>query len=146
MPEIRGETPMNTIRTLTALTLTAVLIPAMALSTAAVAQSSEGMEAGSEHYMTSKPEGAMYGNEIIGQSVRHRGTDEEIGVISDLVIGSDGQIAGVVVTTGQFLGLGGQEIGLSWGQLEHTMEGDQSMFHVDMDEETLRNAPQLERW
>ena len=137
---------MNVTNTLTAMALSAALVSTFALSTAASAQSSEDMySGGQEKYMTSKPEGAMFSNEVIGQSVRHRGTDQTIGVVRDLVIDRDGQLIGAVLTTGTFLGLGGQEIGLSWDQLQHTSEGGESRFYVDMDEETLRNAPELER-
>lgn len=136
---------MKVMNTLSALILSATLVSAFALSTAAFAESSEDMEASGEKYMDSKPEGAMYGEQVIGQSVMHRESNEEIGVIRDLVIDSEGQVAGVVLTTGTFLGLGGQEIGLSWDQLQHTTEGEESMFFVDMDEETLRSAPELER-
>ena len=144
---------MRVMKTLTALTLSAAIVPAMALSTSAFAQSSGEMEmemeaAAEQHsgamYMSSKPAGAMYGNEIIGKSVRSRGSDETIGSIRDLVVNADGQILGVVLTTSTFLGLGGQEVGLSWDQLQHGMDGNESMFFVDMDAETLRNAPPLQ--
>lgn len=141
------------MKKLTALTLSAAIVPALALSTALFAEDRDEMEemgAQSEHdagdqYMSSKPEGAFYADDIIGKTIKHRASDEDVGDIEDLVIGDDGQILGVVVTTGGFLGLGGQDVGLGWDQLEHTMEDDESVFYVDMDEETLRNAPEYER-
>ncbi len=68
-----------------------------------------------------------------------------VGEIQDLVIGEDGRIVGVVVKSGGFLGLGGQDIGLGWDHIEHTMEDDESVFYTDIDEETLRNSPKYER-
>lgn len=141
---------MKVMKTLTALTLTAAIVPAIAFSSAAFAASDDDMQAESEQhsgdqYMSSKPAGAMYGDEIIGRSVKHRESDETIGSIRDLVIDENGQLVGVVLTTSSFLGLGGQEVGMSWSELEHGMEGEESMFFVDIDEETLRNAPALER-
>ena len=141
---------MSMMKTLTALTLSAAIVPALALSTGAFAAESDDMQAdamehSSEQYMSSKPVGAFYADEIIGKTVRHRGSDQDVGQIQDLVVGSDGSIVGVVLTTSNFLGLGGQEVGLGWSQLEHSMEEDQSVFYVDMDEESLRNAPELQR-
>jgi predicted PhzF superfamily epimerase YddE/YHI9 len=54
-----------------------------------------------------------------------------------------GNVAGVVLSTGSFLGLGGQKVGLAWDQLQQSEEDNESVFYVDMDEETLRNAPEF---
>lgn len=100
---------------------------------------------GAEQHMTGKPAGAVYADDLIGNTVKHRGSDQNVGTIQDLVIDEDGRIVGVVVTTGGFLGLGGQDIGLGWDQIEHVMEDDESVFYTDMDEEALRNTPEYER-
>ncbi len=166
---------MKLMSKLPALTLAAAIVPALALSTTVFAEDRSGMEADAEQrggeqgaygesageqragdrlageqdageqYLSAKPEGSFYSDEMIGKTVKHRGSDEDVGEISDLVIGDDGRIVGVVVTTGTFLGLGGQEVGLGWDQIEHSMEDDESVFFVDMDEETLRNAPEHKR-
>lgn len=94
--------------------------------------------------MIGRPAGAFYVDEVVGRSVKHRGSDEEIGEIEEIIIGDDGRIIGVVVTTGGFLGLGGQDVGLAWDHIEHTMEDDESVFYTDIDEETLRNSPRYE--
>ena len=170
---------MKIMKTITAVTLSAAIVPALALSTAAFAQSSDdGMQTGDqqrsseqqgsgeeqwsseqesaseqqrsgmkqssgEKYMSGKPAGGSYADELIGQTVKHRGSGEEIGEIQDLVIGKDGNVAGVVLSTGSFLGLGGQKVGLAWDQLQQSEEDNESVFYVDMDEETLRNAPEF---
>ena len=156
---------------LTSLMLAATIAPALALSTATFAQDAAGMErAGDderdgeqysgdqradqqrsgEHladqqYIDRKPAGALYADDVIGKTVKHRATGDDVGEIKDLVIGEDGRIVGVVVTTGGFLGLGGQEVGLGWNQLEHTIGDDESVFYTDMDEDTLKNAPEYDR-
>lgn len=145
---------MNTMKTLTAITLSAALVPALAFSTAAFAQEQGGMQSetadqqsgarAGEQYLSSKPAGALSADDVIGKTVTHRGTDQSIGEIQDLVIGQDGRIAGVVIKTGGFMGLGGQDVGLAWDQLQHTMEEDESAFFVDMDEEKLREAPEYQ--
>ncbi len=142
------------MKKLTALTLSAAIVPALVLGTAAFAEDrddmhDDDMQAEAEHageqYMSGKPAGAFYADDVIGKTVKHRASDEDVGEIEDLVIGEDGSILGVVISTGGFLGLGGQDVGLGWDQLQHTMEDDEYVFYVYMDEETLRNAPEYER-
>ncbi|APX93912.1 hypothetical protein BWR19_13735 [Halomonas sp. 1513] len=158
------------MKKLTMLFLSAAIVPAFALSTVAIAQDSDetrenaeqrddqqrgdeqradqrnddGHQAG-EQFMTRKPAGAIYADDMIGKDVKNRGSGDEIGEVQDLVIGEDGRIVGVVVTTGTILGLGGQEVSLNWDQLDHTIENDESVFYVDIDEDTLKNAPEHER-
>ena len=102
-------------------------------------------QAAGERYLSGKPTGGLHSDEIIGSTVKHRGSDEDVGEIQDLIIGDDGQIVGVVVTTGGFLGLGGQDVGLGWDHIEHTQEDDESVFYVDMEEDALREAPEYEK-
>ena len=143
------------MKKLTALTLSAAIVPALALGTAAFAQDRDDMHgdeqrAGDEQrtgeqFMSHKPIGALYGDDVIGKTVKHRASGDDVGEIQDLVIGEDGRIIGVVVTTGGFLGLGGKDVGLGWDHLEHTMGDDELVFYTDMHEETLQNAPEYER-
>lgn len=148
------------MRKLTALTLSAAIVPALALGAAAGTQDRDDMQAdteerageqhaaeqrGGEQQLSSKPAGSFYADDLIGSPVKHRDSDEDIGDVQDLIIGEDGSIVGVVVETGAFLGLGGQHVGLSWDQMEHTMEDDESVLYTDMDEEQLRNSPEFER-
>lgn len=143
------------MKKLAILILSAAIAPAFALSTAAIAenhdneqaddQKSASMQGTGEAQLSGKPSGAFYATDVIGNNVKHRGTDENIGEINDLIIGNDGHIVGVVVTTSGFLGLGGQDAGLDWDRIEHSMEDDESMFYTDIDEEALRNSPKYER-
>lgn len=142
------------MKKLTSLILSVTIVPALALGTVAFAQDQGSTQddqqgIGDQHddkqKMSVKPAGELYADDIIGQTVKHRGSGEDIGEIQDLVIGDDGHIAGVVLTTGDFLGLGGKDVSLDWEQLEHTMEENESVFYVDMDEEALRNAPEHKR-
>ncbi|GHE20816.1 PRC-barrel domain-containing protein [Halomonas urumqiensis] len=158
------------MKKLTALILSAAFVPALALSTAVVAENHDDMQTETEHspgeqngekqrngdwnsdkqhaneaQLSGVPSGAFYATDVIGNNVIHRGSDEDVGEINDLIIGEDGRIVGVVVTTSGFLGLGGQDAGLSWDQIEHTMEDDESVFYTDMDEEMLKNSPKFER-
>ncbi|MBF8221820.1 PRC-barrel domain-containing protein [Halomonas sp. 328] len=147
------------MKKLTALILSATLAPALALGTVALAEEYGGTQAerqdvseqradkqrADDQFMDRTPVGALYAADVIGKTVRHRQSGDDIGEIQDLIIGEDGRILGAVVKTGGFLGLGGQDVSLGWDHLEHTMGDDESMFYVDMDEEMLRNAPEHER-
>lgn len=162
------------MRKLTALIFAAAIVPAMALSTAAFAEESEDMRAGEQaegeqrtgeqaageqrsgepgtgeqaagkQQLSSRPAGALHADDVIGETLKHRGSGEDVGEIQDLVIGKDGRVVGVVVKTGGFLGLGGQNIGLGWDDIEQATEENESTFYTDMNAETLRNAPDYER-
>ncbi|MGM0983022.1 MAG: PRC-barrel domain-containing protein [Pseudomonadota bacterium] len=98
-----------------------------------------------EAQVSGKLSGAFYAADVIGNNIKHRGTDEDVGEVNDLIIDEDGQIVGVVVTTSGFLGLDGQDAGLSWKYIEHSMEDEESVFYTEMDEEALRNLPKYER-
>lgn len=159
------------MKNLNAVALSVLLLPALSLGSTAFAAGDEydttqegeqsegdkgggqqhaaGLEEGDQHngeqHLSGKPEGALHADDLIGKTVKHRDSDEDIGEIQDLIIGDDGQILGVVVTTGGFLGLGGQDIGLGWDHLEHAQEDDESVFYVDMEEDALRDAPAYEK-
>ena len=98
-----------------------------------------------EQFMSSKPAGALYADDVIGKTVKLRQYDNDLGTIDDLLIGDDGRILGAVITTDGFLGLGGRDLSLGWDHLEHDMEDDDAVFYTDIDEDTLKNAPEHER-
>ena len=143
------------MKKLTALIFSAALAPALALSTAALAEDRDddmlggeqrgGQERAGEQHLSGKPAGAFYADDIIGNNVKHRGSDEDVGTVQDLIIGDDGRVVGVVIKSGGFLGLGGQNVGLGWDHIQHTQEDDESVLYTDMDKETLQNAPEYER-
>lgn len=148
------------MKNLNAVALSAVLVPALSLGSIALAADSQDrmqdreqhssemhgeQQQSGERYLSSRPSGGLHAAEIIGSNVTHRSSGEDIGEIQDLVIDSDGKIVGVVVTTGGFLGLGGRDVGLGWDHIEHSQEDQASVFHVDMEEEALRAAPEYKK-
>ncbi|QNI02793.1 PRC-barrel domain-containing protein [Halomonas sp. SH5A2] len=159
------------MKKLTSLILSAAIAPAFVLSTAAIAEKHDDkqedtkqpsdvlknadkepnggqnteMQRSGEAQMSEKPAGAFYADDVIGSTIKHRSSDEDVGEINDLIIGEDGQIVGVIITTSGFLGLGGQDAGLGWDHIEHSMEDDESVFYTDIDEDALRNSPKYER-
>ncbi|WLD56815.1 PRC-barrel domain-containing protein [Salinispirillum sp. LH 10-3-1] len=160
---------MNTMKKFTTFTACAAIVPVLTLGSAAFAQTQTGTgmqgkeqststtgqgtmgQRGSTHngsengFFSNSPVGALYADDIIGKTIKHRASDEDVGSIDDLVIGDDGSIIGVLVTTGGFLGMGGQEVNLSWDELHHTMEDGEYEFYTDITEDALRNAPKYGR-
>jgi sporulation protein YlmC with PRC-barrel domain len=82
---------------------------------------------------------------LIGSSVKNR-QDEEIGQISDLLLDRDGNVKGLVVGVGGFLGVGDRDVALQWDAIELTTDEDgEPVARVDMDQQTLENAPEFQR-
>ncbi|MGM0985173.1 MAG: PRC-barrel domain-containing protein [Pseudomonadota bacterium] len=160
------------MKTLSKVILSAAIVPVFALSTAAIAGSHDEIKPddkpsnntvqqtenspttidymddekrAGEPRLSGKPSSAFYATDVIGNNVKHRGTDEDIGEVNDLIIGQDGRIVGVVVTTSGFLGLGGQDAGLSWNHIEHSMVSEESVFYTEIEAEVLRDSPKYER-
>jgi ribosomal 30S subunit maturation factor RimM len=97
-----------------------------------------------ERFITRQEMDHFTADRLIGSSVRGI-DDEEIGQISDLLIDRDGNVAGVVVGVGGFLGIGERDVALSWDAIELTTDEDgEPVARVDVDQETLENAPEFE--
>ena len=103
------------------------------------------MQRTEDQFMRQKPDGAVYAESLIGKPVKHRQSGDVVGEIHDFVIGDNGRIIGVLVVTGGFLGLGGQNVSLRWDQLEHALEDGDALFYTDLDTATMRNAPKYGR-
>jgi sporulation protein YlmC with PRC-barrel domain len=82
---------------------------------------------------------------LIGSRVKNQ-QDEEIGEISDLLLDRDGNVVGLVVGVGGFLGVGERDVALSWDAIELTTDEDgEPIARVDVDQQTLEQAPEFER-
>jgi len=141
---------MKLTRQLTALSLAIAIAPALAMSTTAFADDRSSKRADTEqrageHFMSRKPAGALYAEDVIGTTVKHRQSGDDVGEIQDLIISDKGRVVAVVVTTGGFLGLGGQDVSLAWDRLNHAIEDDESVFYVNINKETLKKAPEYKR-
>lgn len=96
-------------------------------------------------FFSDRPDNSLYADDMIGKTIKHRGTSENVGDIQDLVIGNDGRITGVLVKTGGFWGMGGQEVNMSWDNLHHCMNDGEHEFYTHATEDSLRNAPKYNR-
>jgi sporulation protein YlmC with PRC-barrel domain len=90
---------------------------------------------GHDHFMA---------DNLIGANVKGAG-NEDIGQISDVLLDRQGNVAGVVVGVGGFLGIGERNVALAWDAIELTMDEDgEPVARVNVDKETLENAPEFE--
>ncbi|WP_111657979.1 PRC-barrel domain-containing protein [Isoalcanivorax indicus] len=138
------------MKKLTTVILSAAIVPLFALGSAAIAQDRDSTQRNAdrqsgEQFMTRTPAGALYADDVIGADVKNRASGDDIGDVKDLVIGKDGRIVGVVVSTGTTLGLGGRKVSLNWNQLQHAKEDGDLVFYVELSEEALKNAPEHKR-
>lgn len=72
----------------------------------------------------------------------YNNSEEEVGDVNDMIVGSDGSIKGVVIGVGGFLGVGEKDVAVELSRLEmsHDENGD-TFFTADLTEEELEAAP-----
>jgi hypothetical protein len=79
----------------------------------------------------------------IGQSL-YNTSDENLGDINDILIGSDGQIKAVIVGVGGFLGIGEKAVAVNFAAIEPRSgeDGDVSLY-LNATQEQLEAAPEF---
>jgi hypothetical protein len=82
--------------------------------------------------------GAYYNQEV------HNRAGERIGVIKDLLIGSDGKINAAVIGVGQFLGIGEKDIAVPLAALQVERRDNNGRLIMDVPKDILRTAPAFE--
>lgn len=84
----------------------------------------------------------MRARALIGSSVLDA-SGQEVGTVKDLLIDKTGRIAGIVVSTGGFLGIGAKPVGVNAEKatVMSNQKGAQEVVRVDMTEEELTQAP-----
>ncbi|MCD1586200.1 PRC-barrel domain-containing protein [Halomonas sp. IOP_14] len=99
-------------------------------------------------YLTETPENTFHADALTGNQVKSSvEDDEDIGTITDLVIGEDGQINAVVVGVGGFLGMGEKNVAIEWDSLELTKDedGDDYVITVNASEDALEATEEYNR-
>lgn len=81
--------------------------------------------------------------QLIGLPV-YDSANENIGSISNLVIGQSGAIQAVVVGVGGFLGVGAKDIAVSLHKMEIVREGDSSKAVVQLSKPEIELAPSFQ--
>ena len=97
-----------------------------------------------EDHITSKPQDGYSADDLIGQDVKSRGSDDSVGTVNDLVIDSEGKVVAVIIGTGGRLGIGERNVAVNWNRVQLSFDDDEPSLSVDMDEDALKNAPEYE--
>lgn len=130
------------------LALSAIVIPAMALGSGSVFAEDADPDSGmddvmpSQDYMGSAPAGSMLASNLIGANVQTV-DDEDVGSVSELIIAQNGQVVGVVVGVGGFLGLGEKNVAIGWDVIMKSGDSDQQQLRIDLTRDDLLSAPEF---
>lgn len=91
--------------------------------------------------ITMQTEGTYLGTDLLNTTV-YSSTDENIGDVNDIIIGTNGAVEGVVVGVGGFLGIGEKDIALKLDQVKMVDQGDNTVkLVVSSTKSQLENAP-----
>jgi hypothetical protein len=86
--------------------------------------------------------GELRASKLIGTSVKNA-AGETIGDINEVVLGSDGKVAAVVIGVGGFLGIGEREVAVRFDSLQLKRGSDQSTIPVLIaTKDSLKAAPE----
>lgn len=143
----------------TSLKLAAAMIPVLAFGMSSIMASEQEMNGNDRNAMEERdaderqdaphidrmPAQGLHASDLMDKKVHSRDSDEEVGEINDLVIDEDGRIVAVVIGTGGVLGMGEKDVAIAWDRIDRTTEGDEIKLYIDMDEDTLKEAPEYER-
>lgn len=81
---------------------------------------------------------------LIGTDIRTR-DDEDVGEVNDVVLNGEGQIEGVLVDVGGFLGIDEKQVMLSWNELELMRdENEDLMIRVGLDAAAIESMPEYD--
>ena len=90
---------------------------------------SAGSVDSSQPFMTEQTANQVRSEQLVGSDVVNTDNDK-IGSISDLVINKEGQVVGIVVGVGGFLGMGEKQVALSWNSVKITTDEDNDNYQV----------------
>jgi len=119
----------------------------MKSTTSAPQASQSGMQksqAGMDNngYMASAPMNGIHASDLMGVQVTTTGGDE-VGPVSDLVIDQDGQVVGIVLGVGGFLGMGEKNVAIGWDEVSITGTTDELELQIDQSRDSLMSAPEF---
>lgn len=96
---------------------------------------------GGETFITSETAYAFSANDLIGRDVKGTG-DEDVGTVDDLLLDQNGQIKGLVIASGGFLGLGEKQVAVAWEAI--TVAPGDDEVRVSLSQEDIAEAPDYE--
>ncbi|MBW7472414.1 PRC-barrel domain-containing protein [Marinobacter sp. M216] len=97
----------------------------------------------SRGYMANAPANGLQASNLMGVTVITSG-DEEVGEVKDLIINKDGQVVGVVIGVGGFLGMGDKDVAIGWDEVQKVGKATELELKIDQSRETLMSAPEFE--
>jgi len=95
--------------------------------------------------MTAQESDQVLSDHYIGAKVVARSEEglEDVGTVSDLVLGPDDKIVGVVVDVGGFLGIAAKPVGLSWASLTEERSEGELLLKTELTRQDLEDAPEF---
>lgn len=108
---------------------------------ASAEQQSADSTASGDMFMTKQTEDQIRSDQLVGSNIVNA-SDDKIGSISDLIMNQNGQVVGIVVGVGGFLGMGEKQVALSWDAVEITTAEDEASYQVktSIEKKDLDNA------
>lgn len=97
-----------------------------------------------QDYLSSVPANGSHASHLIGADVQ-TANNEDIGDVSDLIIGGDGQVMAIVVSVGGFLGMGEKDVAIGWDHVTRTGTADDLELRVEVTRDELKAAPKFEK-
>lgn len=109
------------------------------------AAATSGTSAATSPTMSEQQSDQVLSDEYIGAPVVARSDQglEEVGTVSELVLGPDDKIVGVVVDVGGFLGIGAKPVGLSWEALAEERGEGELLLKTELTRQDLESAPEF---
>jgi hypothetical protein len=98
---------------------------------------------GREAYFAKAPRDAISVRVYINRDV-YNDADEKIGVINDLVVGTDAKIAAAILGVGGFLGIGEKEVAVPFSSIQIKQRGNDWHLVTDATKNALKEAPAYE--
>jgi len=81
---------------------------------------------------------------IIGKNVRSS-ADEDMGRVIDILVDRKGQVRGVVIDFGGFLGVGSRKVAVDWSALHFPDSRKSDTITLDLTRDQVRLAPEYRR-
>ncbi len=89
---------------------------------------SSGAAAGSGDFIATQDQGSWLADDLIGTTVKNG--DEDIGEIENLLVDSSGKAMGVVISVGEFLGVGGKNVAVPFDKLSISPDPNDPSEHL----------------
>lgn len=89
-------------------------------------------------------DGSVNMSQLLGLDVRN-GQNENIGEVGEVILDKGGQVKGVVIDVGGFLGVGARPVFLGWNDIRLTQMSGKTVAMVEMSKDRLQNMPEYNK-